>query len=257
VRRRRRDGRRGRPSGCGRVESRRSLWGDDGDSRQGTRRHRPLRGADDRRRRQRHGRLGRRDGLGFRWSRIGDRGRRRGCRAGDGRARRRQLLDDRLRGCCGRRRPGGQQAERIDVAVGIGCDPDAEVDVRRLRDRIRALARDADGRSFLDHAAALDARRRQLQQRHRVAVRSLDRDRAAAARDRAAEGDRPGHGREHGASRLGGDVDAAMLPTGVRVRPERERPDDRTDSRPDPGASRRCGGERREQDQDREDAPHD
>jgi len=193
--------------------------------------------------RQRGGRHGRRDcrrRLRDRWSgggrRYGNR-----CRCG---SRRRSG------------RPRGEQAERVDVAVGIGGDPDAEVDVRRRRDHVGALADVADDRAFRDEAAAQDARRAELQQRHRKAVGGLDRDRPTAARDRADERDRPRGRSKHRAPELGADVDAAMLPARVAVRAERERSQHRPRCRPDPGVCCRGGGERREYDQDREDSPH-
>jgi hypothetical protein len=160
----------------------------------------------------------------------------------------------RRRGEWGRER--GQQAERVEVAVGIGGDPDAEMDVRSGRDRIHALADDTDDRPLLDDAAAKHARRAELEQGHGIAVGRLDRDRAAAAGDRADERDRPRGRREHAAADLTCNVDAAVLSARVRVRPERERSQHRARGRPDPGRRRRSGDERREQDEDRENSPH-
>jgi hypothetical protein len=80
-----------------------------------------------------------------------------------------------------------QQAERIDVTVGIGGDPHSEMDVRRRCDRVGALAGDTDDGALRDDAAAQDARRGELQQCHRMAVGGLDRDRSATVRDRADE----------------------------------------------------------------------
>jgi hypothetical protein len=99
---------------------------------------------------------GRRDRL------LGTRSVRRGLGDDDG-----LLDDDRRLGDEGHRhgrrhRLRREQAEGVDVAFGIGGDPDAEVHVRRRRDRVRALAREADGRTLLDHAPPQDARRRQL-----------------------------------------------------------------------------------------------
>jgi hypothetical protein len=131
------------------------------------------------------------------------------------------------------------------------------MDVRRGGDRVRALADDADHGSLLDGGAAQHARRAELQQGHGVAVGGLDRDRPAAVRNRADERDGPGSRCEHRASQLARDVDASMLPAGVGVRAERERTQDRPRGGPDPGMRRRRDGERRCQDQDREEPPHD
>ena len=71
-------------------------------------------------------------------------GRRRPRRLGGDRRRlggdRRRLGDDRRRRRHGLRAARRQQAERVDVAVGVGGDAHAEVDVRRRRDRVGALA---------------------------------------------------------------------------------------------------------------------
>ena len=199
-----------------------------------------------RRRRLRHGRRGR----------IGGAGVALGC-GRDGCSRRWR----RRRGAFWRRRNGlglgrGKQAERVDVAVRIGGEPDAEVDVRRRRDGVDARADDADDRSFGDHAAARDARRAELQQRHRVAVRGQDRDRPTTARDRAGERDGACCRGDHLASELGADVDATMLPARIGVGAERERSQHRPRRRPDPGVRRRRRDERRKHDQERESSPH-
>ncbi len=155
------------------------------------------------------------------------------------------------------RRDGREQAEGVDVSVGIGGEADAEVDVRRGRDRIGALTDHADDSALRDGAATQDARRCELQQRYRIAVRGLDRDGAAAAGDRADERDRARRRGEHSASNPGADVDAAMLPACIGVRAERERPQHRSLDRPHPGVRRGGGCKRREQDQDQQYSPHD
>lgn len=150
-----------------------------------------------------------------------------------------------------------QHAERIDVTVRIGRDPDTEVDVRDRRDRVDAFANEAHDRSFGDDDTAHDARRAELQQRHRIAVGCLDRDRPASARNEPGERDRARSRSENRTPELGGDVDPAMLPARVLVRAERERSHHRPRGRPDPGVRRRRGSERRKEDQDREESPHD
>ncbi len=179
-----------------------------------------------------------------------------GGRVGRGRCDRLRLVDERRRRWDGLRGGRGEQAERVDIAVGIRGEPDAEVDMRSRRDRVGALADVADDSALRDEAAAHATRRTELQQRHRIAVGGLDRQRPTAARDRADERDHPRRRGKHGASELGADVDAAVLPARVVVRAERERSQDRPRRWPRPGARRRCCEERREQNQDREDSPH-
>jgi hypothetical protein len=84
-------------------------------------------------------------------------------------------------------RASRQERQRIDVPVRIGQAAHTEVDVRRACDRVRALADAADDRALGDGAPAGDLDRAELEERDGVAVRSLDRDDAAAARNRADE----------------------------------------------------------------------
>ena len=62
------------------------------------------------------------------------------------------------------------------------------MNVRHERDGVRALADRADDCSLLDHGAAHDRRRPELEQRHHVRV-GLNRDHSPAARNNADEGD--------------------------------------------------------------------
>ena len=151
---------------------------------------------------------------------------------------------------------GGEQPKGIDVAVRVGRDPDAEVDVWRGRDGVGALSDDADDCSLGDLIAAADVRRAELQQGDRVAVGCLDRDRTAAVRDRADERDGTRRGRPDRASERGADVDAAVLAAGVDVGAESERAQDLPVGRPRPGRSGRRDGERRQDDRGNEDSPH-
>ncbi len=183
-----------------------------------------------------------------------------GSRDNDRRGRRLRLGDRRRRGRDGRRGEGWQQAEWVDIAVGIRRHADTEVDVRRGRDLVGALADGSDDVALGDDAAAQDARRAELQQGHRIAVGGLNRDRVTAAWDRADERDRSRGRGEHRAAEPGADVDPAVLPRGVGVRPERERAQHRSGRRPRPGV---CGRHRnqgrdqgRQQDEDRDDPPH-
>ena len=135
-----------------------------------------------------------------------------------------------------------QQAERVDVSVRIGGDAHAEVDVRLQSDCVAALADHADNGPLREGAAALDARRPELEQRHGVAVVSHDRDRAAATGHEADEGDHPARRCYHLAAELRSDVDAAVLACGVWVGADGERAQRPV---PRPARSRRVHPERR------------
>jgi hypothetical protein len=91
------------------------------------------------------------------------------------------------------------------------------VDVRDKRDRVRALPDGADDRAFGDVAPAEHAGRGELQQRHRVPVGGLDRERMAAAGHLPCEGHRAAPRRDHRRAERGTHVEAAVLPAGVGV----------------------------------------
>jgi len=223
----------GRPRRCSTRRSRNLL--DGGDARRLDR----LRGG---------GRLGlHRDGFGLD-------GR---CRCGSGEGRigrgdRRRFHRRRGDGDAGREQP-----RRVEVAVRLGGQPDAEVDVRRRRDRVLAQADLADDGSFGDRAASSDGHHPELEERDGVPVCRLDRHGPAAARDGAREGDGTGRWRADGVADEGGDVDSAVLARSVCVRPDRERPQHLTVGGPDPTG---CGWsdcqERDRDDRDRKRTPH-
>jgi len=127
----------------------------------------------------------------------------------------------------------------------------------RLRcHRVGALAHVPHGRPLLDDRAANHVDRAELEQGHRIAVGGLDRQSATAVRNRAYERDRAGYRRDDLRADLCADVDAAVLPAGVGIAPERERTDDRTVDRPGPGTRGRDRDERREGDRGGEGATH-
>jgi hypothetical protein len=109
------------------------------------------------------------------------------------------------------------------------------MDVRLSRHRIDALADDTNRCAFEDRFTFGDARRSELEQGHGVPVGCLDRDRAATTGHETGERDGAGGRREHRRAHLGADVDAAVLPRGVGVRPEREGAQHRPVRRPGPG----------------------
>ena len=179
---------------------------------------------------------------------------RRRCRSGDGGV-----------GCGNRRRLGRRSGDaadreqplRVDVAVRLGGQPDAEVDVRCRGDAVFALADLADDRPLRDGAASGDDDRSELEERDGMAVGGLDRHGPAAARDGAGEGDGTGSGCADGVADGAGDVDAAVLARGVRVRANREGPEHRTVGGPDPagGSGSDCQARDRD-DRDGEGSPH-
>jgi hypothetical protein len=118
------------------------------------------------------------------------------------------------------------------------------VDVRLQGDRVAALADGSDLRALRDDAAAHDARRRELEQRHGVAVVGRDRDCAAATGHEAGEGDGPTGGCDHRAAELHADVDATVLACRIWVGADGERTQHRPYGRPRPGerAGRRDQG---------------
>ena len=177
------------------------------------------------------------------------RGRRRRRGRGWGR-RRRRCHRDGLRLRAGRRgRPAGggiaerrQEALRVDVAVGIGEQAQAEMHVR---DRLLGQAARADHRdrlAFGHHHPPADERRAEMEQRDGVAVGGLNRDRETVGRDRAREGHGPCCGRQHLSTERPLDVDPAVLARGERkLRREHEPLQDGARDRPRRGA---CGGRR-------------
>ena len=133
----------------------------------------------------------------------------------------------------------GQKRLGIDVAVRVGGDANAEVYVcgravgRRRRDRSHLLS--------LAHRGALrDRDRAQPDQRDRVAVGRLNRDRGPVVRHLARERDRARRWCEHVRAGFSGHIDAPVLAAGVGIVAEREGADDLSARRPAP-AQRRSG----------------
>ena len=132
------------------------------------------------------------------------------------------------------------------------------MDMRRSGNGVLALAHLTDDRPLGDRAAARDADRAELEQRHCVPVRRLDRQGAPASGDGAGEGDRAGRRRADGTPGGRADVDASVLAGRVRVLRQCERPQDRTFGRPGPAG---CDGNDdqgcdRSDDRDGEHEPH-
>jgi hypothetical protein len=152
----------------------------------------------------------------------------------------------------GRRRDDGyplarrEEAQRVEVPVFVVRPPDAEVHVRGVRDRVRALADAPDAHALCNRVAPPDRDARELKHGYREAVAGLDRQRAAAVRHRPRErngaADRCVHGFTNGCA----DVDAAVLPAGVRIAPEGERAEHRPVDRPRPRGRGSRNRERKE-----------
>jgi hypothetical protein len=136
-----------------------------------------------------------------------------------------------------------QHAERVEVPLRVGGRADAEVDVRLREIRVDGGTDRSDDRSFVDERSARHPDRPEMEQGHRRGERRLDRDRLAAARNGACEGDDALGRREDGRADRSRDVDAAMLAARIWMGAvEVEAAHDLTVHRPGPGA----GGRSRE-----------
>jgi hypothetical protein len=152
-----------------------------------------------------------------------------------------------------RRRARGQESERVDVALCVGRPADAELDVRVIP--ATSIGERADRIAFGHGRVLLHRQLTQMRERHRPAVRRLDRDRPAAAGHGACERDAPGCRRPHGRGRRAGNVDAAMLPGRIRVAGvEGEWRDDAPVGGPGPRVG--AGNERKHGEQDEQESTH-
>jgi hypothetical protein len=239
-RRRRRD-RRDRPFGGHRTNHRPRLGNRDAGLRPGSRRrpgkleHGPRlrradRGGDPEQGRRRRG--------------CGSRGRRRcGSRGRDRRLARRGR----------RRRERRQEAQRIEIALRVAAEPDAELDVRDRMGRHAAGADHRDRFALGHDRAAADEERAEMQKRDGVAVGGLDGDREPVRRNLAGERHRSGGRRDHRVTEGPLQVDPTMLPWDERVvLVKREPLQHRSPDRPRPSFGRRGHRERQEHRDDRD-----
>jgi hypothetical protein len=120
------------------------------------------------------------------------------------------------RGRLGRLRPR-EKTQRVHVPVRVRGDADAQVDVGLGVLGRPARADRADRLSFADRRAALDGERAQVEKSDGEAVRRPDRERESAAGHGPGERHRSGGRRAHGRALERTEVDAAVLPGGVRV----------------------------------------
>jgi hypothetical protein len=119
----------------------------------------------------------------------------------------------------GRRR---EEAERIDVTIRVGVDPDPEVDERLRLGDLAARADRADDVTLADHGAPRDGVRPQVKKRHCIAVARVNRHRLSTGWNGACEADRPCSGRTHGGTGRPADVDSSVLTSCVGVATENE-----------------------------------
>jgi hypothetical protein len=201
--------------------------------RAGPRRRRPM--LDHRGRRNRSGH---RSGSGARGEHGG--GRR------FGRARRGHGLRRRACSRHGRRRSRTrrQKLEWVDVAVGLSGTPHAEVHVRLFVLELAASTDRSDGLTLGDVGAGRHGDRAEVEESDGVAVRRLDRERAAVSRQRSREPHGAGRRRQGRFARRAGDVDAAMLARFVLAWRHDERLQHRPRRGPTPGEGRRGARER-------------
>jgi hypothetical protein len=149
------------------------------------------------------------DGLGFRCGRLrpcGRFGRRDRVRRGrlrllGGRRRHRSRVGGRLRGrrgprCRGRRRrrrrcrPRREEPLRVEVAVRVARQADAEVDVGKRPLRLTGRSERSDRVTFTCRGVPLHREGAEMDERDRVAVLGADRDGEAVRRHRAGKRDR-------------------------------------------------------------------
>ena len=162
--------------------------------------------------------------------RDGDRRRKRGLRHGGAAflcGRRPALREAWQRGRRGLRaadrvRPLREEPERVDVALRVGRNADAEVHVRAGVLGVAARPEHADGLALGDEDAAPHGGFTEVKERDRVSVVRPDRDRAPASGHRPGEADGSTGGRAHGRAVDPADVHAAVKPRPVRVAVEGE-----------------------------------
>jgi hypothetical protein len=162
--------------------------------------------------------------------------------------RRGQGLGQRIRERSGRHHRRSERWEEhlwVEVSLRIRGQPDAELHVRDRILRNAARPDDRDRLAFGDDVTPANEGCAEVQQRHCVAVRGLDRDRETVRRDPARERDRaPDRGLDRVAE-CALDVDAAVLARYERIVLREEEPaQDRAADRPCPCARGGRGSER-------------
>jgi hypothetical protein len=142
---------------------------------------------------------------------------------------------------CGRRNPGRQQGQRIDVALRIARHAGPEVHVRVGQVDRAARADGSHDSRFSYELSARHGDRPEVDERGRISGRRLDRHRLAAGRHGPGKGHHTLCGCEHGAAGVCTKIDTPVLSARVGVRVvEQKRPHHRPVDRPRPRA---CGGD--------------
>jgi hypothetical protein len=132
----------------------------------------------------------------------------------------------------------GKEPERVEVAVLVGRDANAEMDIGNRPLRVARRTDRADLRPFCDRRVALHGKVAEVDEGHGVTVGRLDRDARTVARSGAGERDRSAVRREHPFAGLAADVDTPMLARGVRISSEAEGAEHGPGHGPRPGG---CG----------------
>jgi hypothetical protein len=140
----------------------------------------------------------------------------------------------------GRRRllrcaPGRQERQRVDVAVRVRGQADAQIDVRLGPLGLAARADRADDVALGDLGSDRDPDRAEMDERDRVPVLGTDRQAEPLLWKPAGEGDDSGRCGTDVRTGRGADVDPAVLAAGVRIPIGDERPEHRPVDRPGPG----------------------
>jgi hypothetical protein len=145
----------------------------------------------------------------------------------------------------------GEQHLRVDVAVRVGGQANAKVDVGLGTFGLAARPDRADHFSLCDSSPHSDRDRAQMDKGDRVAVLGADRQAAALPGNLAGERDDSGHRSAHLGARRRADVDSAVLPAAVGVVTGDEGPEHGAVDRPAPSGRARHENQRgKENDRD-------
>jgi hypothetical protein len=133
---------------------------------------------------------------------------------------------------------------RVDVAVRVGGQAHAEVDVGLGAFGLAARADRADDFALCDCSPHSNGDRPQVNQGDRIAVLGTDRQAAALMGNLAGERHDSGHRSAHLSARRRADVDSTVLPASVRVVTGDEGPEHGAVDRPAPSGRARHESQR-------------
>jgi hypothetical protein len=138
-----------------------------------------------------------------------------------------------------------QERQGIEITLVLRRQPHAQVDVRLIDLAVAARPDRPDRRAFRHRRVPGHADRAEMSERDGVSVERLDRDALSRRRNRAGEGDGSRSRCEHRRTFRAFDVDAPMLPGGIRMGGiELKGAEHRTAGRPCPCARPRRKNER-------------